>query len=75
MFECATQALELVRTELAGLEAEALGGPEACELLRVCAQLSALGQAGAVLAAGRVSTSEGSRAAGARTARGFVSTV
>lgn len=75
MFGSATQALGLLRTELAGLEPEALGGPEACELLRICAALSALAQAGATLAAGRVATSEAFRAARARTARGYVSGV
>jgi hypothetical protein len=76
MFEAATQALELVRAELAGLDARCLGGQEAVALLGTCARLSGLAQAGAIVAAGRVAASEPFRAApGRRTARGLVSDV
>ena len=76
MFPSATQALQLVEAELAGLDPAGLGGQEAVALLRICARLSGLAQAGAIVAAGRVAAAESFRAAhGRRTARGFVSDV
>lgn len=75
MFEAFTKAVELVRAELAGLDAEALGGQEASELLRVCAELSVLAQAGATLAAGRVARTEAYRASRSKTAHGYVSRI
>jgi hypothetical protein len=75
MFEELAEAVGLVRAGTSRLDASDLGALEARQLLRVCAELSCLAQAGAALAAARVEATGAYRAARARSAKGYVSSV
>ena len=73
MFETVRSAVRAVREALGDLDAEALSGPAAAEMLGVFSELAAVAQAGLTVAAGAVARTNAWAASGARSARAYVS--
>lgn len=73
MFETVRSAVGAVREALGDLDAEALSGPAAAEMLGVFSELAAVAQAGLTVAAGAVARTNAWAASGARSARAYVS--